>query len=112
MTLPISLATLKSALDGMSPGRYVIRPGRGAVDTKLDDGRTLPVAMATGLVVAHPDDAVIRAMRDAAGFAILKNHADTLLEIAAAALALGPELVYLRGPLSERLRDAIGKVKP
>lgn len=42
----------------------------------------------------------------------LVNAAPVLLEIAAAALALGPELVYLQGPLSERLREALLKVRP
>lgn len=37
---------------------------------------------------------------------------DALLEIAEAAFALGHELVYLRGPLSERLREALAKVRP
>lgn len=34
-----------------------------------------------------------------------------LLEIAAAALAFGPELVYMPGPRRDRLMDAIAKVR-
>ncbi len=44
--------------------------------------------------------------------AVLIDAVPTLLEIAAAALALGPDLVYMVGPLSERLRDALAKVRP
>lgn len=40
----------------------------------------------------------------------LLNAMPVFLEIVEAALALGPELIYLRGPVSERLRDALAKV--
>jgi hypothetical protein len=44
--------------------------------------------------------------------AAIRSAAPALMEIAAAALALGPVLVYLEGPLSDRLRDALAKVRP
>jgi len=46
------------------------------------------------------------------GRASLARAAPVLLEIAEAALAFGGELGYLQGPLSERLRAALGKVRP
>lgn len=53
------------------------------------------------------------AARDRAHHAMfIRAAAPVLLEIAAAALALGPELVYLIGARSERLRDALAKVRP
>lgn len=54
----------------------------------------------------------LEASQDGAFVAALTNAAPVLLEIAAAALALGPELVYLQGPLSDRLREALAKVRP
>lgn len=117
MSLRISLATIKAALDGMTQGRYTISPSatQGSVHVEID-GKPYRVALMTDAAPRADSNGhpllEIQLQKNALGFAALKNHADTLLEIAEAALALGPELVYLIGARSERLRDALAKVRP
>lgn len=102
-----SIAELQRIESGMSNGTWTVTP-----EPDMAAGLGRAGSRDSLLCIDRDGMACVDRREDAMGIATLRNAAPVLLEIAAAALVLGGELAYLQGPKSDRLKDALAKVRP